>query len=155
MNWRGLANRKLYHAAILVRMLNAELSREDLPAQVVLEAAGLAIRQHLLEAYGWFLLGLAGVEDARQGPPAGITALQRDYGLAEPLRGELVELQQLERQGWLAELLAPPAAAAAAPVAAADQLAVTEQAWSESQLQAWHDSLAALIDRMADGLDEW
>ena len=155
MNWRGLANRKLYHAAILVRMLAAELSREDLPAQVVLEAAGLAVRQHLLEAYGWFLLGLAGVDEPRHGPPAGIAALQRDYGLEEPLRGELVELGRLEREDWLADLLAPPPASVAGAPVDPDRLSAVEQGWSEVQLRAWHDELAALIDRISDGLDEW
>jgi hypothetical protein len=155
MNFRGQANRKLYHAAILVRMLRAELSRQELPAHVVLESVGLAVRQHLLEAYGWFLLELAGIEDISRGPPPGLAALQQAYGVSEPLRGELVELQQMEREGWLAELLAPPAPTGAAPAAGPDGLAVREQVWSEAQLQSWHDKLAELFDRMSHGLDEW
>lgn len=160
MNLRGLANRKLYHAAILLRMLAAELEREELPANVVLEAVGLAVREHLLEAYGWFLLELAGVEEPggppeRGAPPRGVDALVREYGLAEPLRGELVELAQLERRGWLGELLAVPAAVSTGVRSGPDQLQVVEQGWSLQQLRAWHDGLADIIDRMAHGLDEW
>lgn len=165
MNLRGLANRKLYHAAILLRMLAAELEREELPANVVLEAVGLAVREHLLEAYGWFLLELAGAEEPRGAPergapergapPCGVDALVREYGLAEPLRGELVELAQLERRGWLGELLAVPTAASTAARSGPDQLQVVEQGWSLQQLRAWHDGLADIIDRMAHGLDEW
>lgn len=155
MNLRGLANRKLYHASILIRMLGPELGREDLPAQVVLEAVGLAVRQHLLEAYGWFLLELAGVEDAGSSPPTSVAALQRDYALDEPLRGELVELLQLESQGWLASLLSSPGVGGHATSRDPDRLAVVEQSWSEDMLRNWYENLADLIDRLGHGLDEW
>lgn len=155
MNLRGLANRKLYHASILIRMLGPELGREDLPAHIVLEAVGLAVRQHLLEAYGWFLLELAGVDEPAGAPPAGVAALQRQYTLDEPLRGELVELLQLEKQGWLAELLSHPQPGGGIAARDPDRLAVVEQSWSEDLLRNWHDRLSDLIDRLGHGLDEW
>ena len=136
-------------------MLAAELEREELPANVVLEAAGIAVREHLLEAYGWFLLELAGAGEPQGAPPRSVDALVRLYGLSEPLRGELVELAQLEQRGWLGGLLAAPPATGAAPQTRPDQLSVVEQSWSPEQLRAWHDGLAEIIDRMAHGLDEW
>ena len=113
------------------------------------------MRQHLLEAYGWFLLELAGVDVAREAPPAGVAALQRDYGLDEPLRGELVELLHLERQGWLAALLSPPDVGLRTTPRDPDRLAVVEYTWSEETLRSWHENLADLIDRLGHGLDEW
>ena len=151
---RGRANEKLYHAAILMRMLSAELAREELPARVVLEAAGLAVRQHLLDAYGWFLLELAGVSDFPAQPPHSVDSLQASYGLAEPLRGELVELRVAEREGWLGQLQAVPGGRPAV-TGGGNLLPVAEQSWSEEQLRGWHDLLADLIDRLGHGLDEW
>ncbi len=151
---RGLANQKLYHANILIRMLGAELAREELPAPRVLEAVGLAVRRHLLEAYGWFLLELADISELPAEPPLSIGALEQHYGLAEPRRGELVELGQMEQGGWLAALQAEPARTRST-AGNANLLALAEQPWSEQGLRQWHDSLADLIDRLGHGLDEW
>ncbi len=151
---RSLANQKLYHAIILIRMLDAELAREELPAARVLEAVGLAVRRHLLEAYGWFLLELAEINDLPTEPPLAIAELEQRYDLPEPRRGELVELAQLEREGWLAALQAPPQPTRSS-AASANLLAVAEQPWSQEGLRQWHDLLADLIDRMSHGLDEW
>ncbi|MDJ0878282.1 MAG: hypothetical protein QNI86_06695 [Halieaceae bacterium] len=151
---RSLANQKLYHAAILIRMLGPELAREDTPAARVLEAVGLAVRRHLLEAYGWFLLELAEISDLPAEPPLSIAELEQNHGISEPRRGELVELGQLEQNGWLAALQARPEPTRSSS-ATANLLAVAEQTWSEEGLLRWHDSLADLIDQMGHGLDEW
>ncbi len=151
---RSRANEKLYHAAILIRMLGAELAREELPARVVLEAVGQAVRHHLLDAYGWFLLELAEASDLPAEPPHDIDALRQLVALQEPLRGELVELTTLEQGGWLASLRALPTARGPASTGG-DLLVVAEQGWSEAQLREWHDQLADLIDRIGHGLDEW
>jgi hypothetical protein len=79
------------------------------------------------------------------------------FDVGEPLRGELVELQNLEqRHGWLAELLtdrplSPSVSARAAPAG----LGVMQSDWSQEELQAWYEALAGLIERMSDSLDEW
>ncbi len=162
---RGRANRKLYHAAILTRMLEAELAQEQYPASVVLEAAGPAIRGHLLDAYGWFLLELAEVIALPERPPHSVAELAEPAdGQAVELapdsdwmRGELIELKRLEQSGWLAALQAPvPTMGSATPGFQADNLlAVTAQEWSLEQLRQWHKELEALIDRLSHGLDEW
>ena len=153
---RALANQKLYYAAIHQRMLSAELAREDIPAAVVLDAVGQSVRQHLLDAYGWFLLELAGTEELPAQPPHTVADLLRQWPQQEPLRGELVELMDLEtRPGWLLELHSPVAQSVPGTAAPADALVVVDAQWSQAQLEGWYGSLVALIERMSDSLDEW
>ncbi|MEP5765593.1 MAG: hypothetical protein ABJ308_13430 [Halieaceae bacterium] len=153
---RGLANQKLYHAAILQRMLAAELAREEIPQTVLLEAVGESVRLQLLEAYGWFLLELADIQPLPSQPPASVSQLQQHWELTEPLRGELIELQALEAtQGWLSELQASPAAPASLTPRVTASLAVAAPEWSSQQLAGWHSGLSGLIDRMSHSLDEW
>ena len=153
---RARANRKLYHAAVLQRMLAAELEREEFPATVLLAAAGESVRLHLLDAYGWFLLELAGVEELPDTPPHSVPALCAAWPQAEPLRGELVELQNLEQSAsWLSELQAPLPAAAGGTSPPGDTLNVVEAQWNASMLEQWYSGLSGLMDRMSDSLDEW
>jgi hypothetical protein len=154
---RSLANQKLYHAALHQRMLEAELAKQDVAASVLLEAVGPSIQLHLRQAYGWFLLELAEVTELPPAPPLCVAQLCSQFDVGEPLRGELVELQNLEqRHGWLAELLtdrplSPSVSARAAPAG----LGVMQSDWSQEELQAWYEALAGLIERMSDSLDEW
>ncbi|MEM0955494.1 MAG: DUF6586 family protein [Pseudomonadota bacterium] len=159
---RGRANRKLYHAAILLHMLESELTREHYPANIVLDATAPAIRQHLLGALGWFLLELAEVQSLPEHPPESVKSLQVDFGLAEPLRGELIEISGLEQSGWLAELQATPPESGAvqtppggAAPGGANLLVVAQQSWSAEQLRSWYSALEGMIDRLGHGLDEW
>ena len=153
---RARANRKLYHAAVLQRMLAAEMEREELPAGVLLEAVGESVRLQLLDAYGWFLLELAGVEELPGTPPHSVPALCAAWPQAEPLRGELVELLNLEQsQSWLAGLLDSPPALALGTSPVGDTLNVVEAQWSASTLEQWYSGLSGLMDRMSDSLDEW
>ena len=153
---RALANQKLYYAAIHQRMLSAELAREDIPAAVLLEAVGQSVRQHLLDAYGWFLLELAEIEELPALPPHTVAELLQQWPQQEPLRGELVELMGLEQTpGWLAELHLPVAQSVPGTAAPADTLVVVDAQWSQPQLEGWYNSLVALIERMSDSLDEW
>jgi len=153
---RARANRKLYHAAVLQRMLQHELAREEVPARVVLDAVGESVRLALLDAYGWFLLELAGVDELPSQPPHRIIDLLQAWPQAEPLRGELVELQNLERAaGWLAELQASPPVAPVAVSQPPGALSTVELDWSAERLEQWHSGLSELMDRMSDSLDEW
>ena len=154
---RGRANRKLYHAAIVLHMAETELAREHYPAKIVLDAAAPAIRLHLLEAFGWFLLELADVQDLPAQPPASMAELAAQFPLKEPLRGELIEIRNLEHTGWLAALQAPPPDAGSTQTApgGANLLVLAEQAWSIEQLRQWYAALDALIERLGHGLDEW
>jgi hypothetical protein len=153
----GRANRKLYHASILLQMLERELAREYYPASIVLEAAAPAIRLHLLDALGWFLLELAEVSNLPEAPPHSVAALKDQCKLQEPIRGELVEIGNLEQQGWLKALQSEPLRPGASQPAAggANLLAVADQAWSLEQLRQWATAVDELIDRLGHGLDEW
>jgi hypothetical protein len=155
-NARALANQKLYFANVLLQMLRAELLREELPAAVLLEAVGQSVRAQLLDAYGWFLLELAETGELPAQPPHSVAELRQSLDTSQPLRGELVELSNLENApGWLADLQAlrpqsPPGARHAA-----DTLQLMEPQWSARELEQWSTALAALVDRMSDSLDEW
>jgi hypothetical protein len=153
---RARANRKLYHAAILLRMLATESEREDLPAQVLLEAVGESVRLHLLDAYGWFLLELAQVEVMPERPPHTLDELDQRWPQVEPLRGELVEIRALEcSESWLAGLQSVPPTVSTGTSAGPDILSTVEAGWSQSGLQQWYTGLSDLMERMSDSLDEW
>ena len=153
---RALANQKLYHAALHQRMLARELAQEDVDASVLLEAVGRSVQQHLRDAYGWFLLELAAVEDLPVKPPHSVAELCTGYGVESPLRGELVELKNLERSsGWLLELLYDRSLSAAAARSAPAGLSLVQSNWSQAELQDWYEALEGLIERMSDSLDEW
>lgn len=153
---RALANQKLYHAALHQRMLARELEREDVAAGVLLEAVGRSVQQQLRDAYGWFLLELAAVEDLPMIPPHSVAQLREGHALEKPLRGELVELKNLERRpGWLLELLSDRSPSIAAASSAGPGLSLLQSDWSLAELQAWYEELEGLIERMSDSLDEW
>jgi hypothetical protein len=153
---RALANQKLYHAVLHQRMLARELAREDVAAGVLLEAVGRSVQHHLRDAYGWFLLELAAVEDLPTVPPHSVAQLVAGHDIERPLRGELVELMNLERRsGWLVDLLSDRSLSVAAARSAPAGLSLVQSDWSQAELQAWYEALEALIERMSDSLDEW
>jgi hypothetical protein len=151
----GLANRKLYHASILLRLLDRELARADLPAAVLKEALGEAARLHLQASYAWFLVELVAPAELPPDPPRCVDLLIERYALEEPLRGELVELRRMEAAGWLGDLLAPAEAPAAASVGGFGELTVVNEDRDIGQLGVWHRDLEELMDRMSHGLEEW
>ena len=150
---RARANQKLYHARLHLDLLAAAVAGQAAPPAPLLEAVGQSVQWHLQQAYGWFLLELAGLQELPPLPPDSVAALLQHYPLPAPLRGELIELQHVEqRDGWLRQLLGavpsnPASDSGAQPLLQCD--------WSEARLQGWHDSLAALIERMSDSLAEW
>ena len=151
----GIANQRLYHASILTRLLVSERERQELPVSVLMAAVGEAARWHLQGAYGWFLVALAELPDMPANPPLSVAELVVQQGLEEPLRGELVELRQLEASGWLHVLLAGGGGASRTGSTADSGLALVARDWDEVQLVRWHDEIADLIDRMSHSLEEW
>ncbi len=153
---RALANQKLYHAALHQRMLARELARNDVAASILLEAVGRSVQQQLRDAYGWFLLELAAVEDLPTSPLHSVAQLCAAHDVDQPLRGELVELMNLEqRPGWLLELLSDRPLSVAGAGSAPAGLSLVQSDWSQAELQDWYEALADLIERMSDSLDEW
>jgi len=153
---RGLVNQKLYHSAILQRLLAAELSRQEIPQAALLEAVGESVQGQLRDAYGWFMLELAGAEAMPSRPPRDVSQLIEQQDLQMPLSGELVELLELEqRVGWLAQLLASETSTLQREISSIDNLASAASRWTPELLQLWHQELTELIDRMSHSLEEW
>ncbi len=151
---RSRANQHLYFAALHMQFLRAELERELHPASVLLESLGQSIQFHLQRAYGWFLLELTGTTLPVVAPPVNVAQAVTYLDGEEPLRGELVELRNLEAaDGWLADLLAVQESAR--PTAGMQLgIQMVSSPWTIEGLEHWHSSLSDLMDRMSDSLEE-
>ncbi len=107
---RGQANHHLYLARLLVAAWRRDLAAEDIPASVLAQAFGPAVRGHLLDAYGWFLLDLQKPAQLPEVPPHRVAALP-PVAPGKALPAEIEEFARLEREGWLAELVREPGSA--------------------------------------------
>ena len=87
-------------------------------------------------------------------PPMGCDQLP---GIAEgkALPGEIRELRQLEREGWLAEMLSQGSVHKPAVKTAGNLATPVVGVTGPDQIDNWIDQLQALFDRMADSLDEY
>ncbi len=161
---RSHANHRLYLARILLDCWRDALARETVPAVALSQAFGEAVREHLVAAYGWFLLEIIRPEPLPPHPPRGCAELPgAAAGKAVP--GEIRELAQLEEGGWLAALLAgeePGPGIGRGDARRGDarrtegNLAVpADHAPGPGQLQQWADYLEGLFDRMGEFLDEY
>ena len=117
-----------------------------------------ALRGHLKEAYGWFLLSLAGIEDSAKETRPQSTGELPGPDAGKALSPEIAEFSQLESSGWLAQMLSDDG----------DQRYAND---TQSQLTqgllvsdreplgypvvlAWADALTAIMTRMDDSLSE-
>ncbi|MEM1111100.1 MAG: DUF6586 family protein [Pseudomonadota bacterium] len=154
---RARANHSLYLARILIRSWQTAQAEQQASRLALAQAFTCATRDHLLEAYGWFLLQIAAPDSLPEAPPRSCAELpQLSPGKARS--GEISEFVLLENDGWLAQLLntVRPSAGGlssrdprnlAAPVAAVES--------SAEQFAEWADALAEIFDRMGDSLDEY
>jgi len=131
-----------------------------------------AVRAHFLEAYGWFLLAVSGVDDA---DPGSLPQSTRDLPSPEPGRAlmpEIAEFAQLESSGWIAQLIEASAddshlgqasknshAGAAgrdtpSSFGAQGLLVSDREPLGFAVAQAWADSLNSTMARMDDSLAE-
>lgn len=149
---RGQANHGLYLARLLLAAWRRDLAAEDVPASVLAQAFGPAVRGHLLDAYGWFLLDLQKPAQLPATPPHSVTTLTPVApGKAAP--AEMVEFARLEQEGWLAELLREPGAAQ--PTRSAASLAAPSTDLPDpATLLAQAQLLEDAFSRMGDFLDE-
>lgn len=151
---RARANHKLYLARIVIDAWNRALQAQDIPANLLTQAFLPAAREHLLDAYGWFLLELSNPGQWPEQPPHSCTELP---ALAEgkALAGEIREFQQLEAKGWLAGLLAPPQLAPRSSRGGGNLAAPAQEAQDPATLSLWAGHLERLFERMSDSLDEY
>ena len=151
---RAQANHKLFLAKIQLAAWRQAMAAQDIPAIVLTQAFLPAVRDHLMQAYGYFLLAVSGIEQVPGRPPAGCGELP-DIARGQAISGEIREFEQLEKDGWLAQLLAEPDDAVQS-VRAAGNLAVASPLSADSgSVQQWVDHLEALFARMSDSLDEY
>ena len=151
MGNRGLANRALYQAQILLDAWAAAAGSSADPK--ALDTAFLdAVRHQLRFAYGWYLLAIVGADgeaDARRLP-----SCVDDLPAPEPGRAlapEIREFAQLEREGWLCDLLTAPATVAPAPRGA---LATDRAVFDRVAVQDCLQALRSTMLRMDDSLNE-
>ena len=142
----------MYRARILLQGWELSLARHSRAAEAVDRAYRPAVQAALGEAYGWFLMVMAGIEDPSEpDPPRRCTDLPApETGLASA--PELHEFAQLEREGWLGQMLADyrfePGAARAT------LLGSDRQAPGHALVALWADRLQATMARMDDSLSE-
>jgi hypothetical protein len=153
---RGLANHRLYLAALVLDAWRSALARESVPALVLDQAFAPAVREHLLFAYGSFLLAITQPDAAPSASPPRCCAELPAPAPGKALGGEVAEFRQLEQQGWLAELLVPlPALPAESGRSVGGNLLAPRAEFPDCETcTQWHTSLAALMDRMSDSLAE-
>ena len=155
---RGLANQALFQARILLAGWEHCAEGQLRSADQLSAAFRPAVLFHLGNAYGWFLLAVAGL-DTEPDP----MALPREAGaVPEPPPGrtvapELREFALLERDGWLGDMLtAGQATASMSTRASATQglLGSDRQPPGIGDFQRWCDALQQVMHRMDDSLDE-
>ena len=151
---RSHANHRLYLARVLLDCWRDALARETVPALILSQAFGEAVREHLLAAYGWFLLEITRPEPLPAHPPRGCAELPA-VAEGKALPGEIRELAQLEEEGWLAALLSGEEPAPEAPRSAGNLAVPADHAPGPGHLQQWSDYLEGLFDRMGEFLDEY
>ena len=149
---RGRANHALYLARILLAAWRRDLDAESVAAVTLTSAYLPGVRQHLVDAYGWFLLEITRPGALPEKPPRSLSDLP-EVAEGKALPGEIREFQQLEQGGWIGEMLSSdsvtPAPSSASSLAVAAPLSGPEQA------SLWADQLQSLFDRMGDSLDEY
>ncbi|WP_439107068.1 hypothetical protein [Congregibacter sp.] len=157
---RGEANQALYRARILLEAWDRMRSEARHTESALIDGFLPAVRMHLLEAYGWFLLAVSGVEEASSLTlPANTGDLPRpDAGKA--LSPEIAEFTQLEKTGWLAQMLEDTSGAGPSPGAQSSVQSVQGLLVSDREVagfavvMAWADALSATMTRMDDSLSE-
>lgn len=149
---RGQANHSLYLARLLLAAWERELAHEDTPATVLAQAWAPAVRGHLLDAYGWFLLELARPAEMPASLPVSVAQLPAAApGKAVP--AEITEFEQLEREGWLAALLQAPASRSVSR-SSGSLAASVDGLPTPVAMATWAEQLDRAFARMGDLLDE-
>lgn len=113
-----------------------------------------AVRAHLLNAYGWYLLAVSGREETPDiAPPTSVDELEQPPA-GQITAPEIREFSALERVGWLAELLAEPGNLLAADRPDRSLLGSDKTVAGYPVVRAWERSLQSAIQRMDDSLVE-
>lgn len=151
---RARANHHLYLAKIVQTGWREALAAQAVPAQTLAQAYLPGVTEHLLRSYGWFLLEVTGAEQVPGTPPRSCGELPAvPPGKAVP--GEIREFRQLERAGWLAELLAERDVVPGVARTPGNLVAAPADLPDLEQAANWTAELEALFARMRESLDEY
>jgi len=152
---RALANQKLYHAKILVNSWRTACLDEQVAHTALEQAFGPAICEHLAKAYGWFLLEIAQPAEMPLIPP-GCCADLPAVAEGKETPPEVREFLQLERGGWLAQLLNPQFGQSGTGQDRRNLAIVSSaEVFSPEQAEHWLAQLNELFERMTHSLDEY
>lgn len=154
---RGAANAALYRAQTLLTAWEHSLTASQHSEAHLGEAFLPGVRDHLLQAYGWFLLAVVGIDDVGSGPPPSSTAGVPDVEPGKALPPELREFRILEEEGWIGDLLAAaPSSKSDLGVvqASPDLLGSSRTAPGLAVARAWATKLETTMQRMDDLLAE-
>jgi hypothetical protein len=150
---RGEANQAFYRAKILLEAWEGALRVRGHSEAQLCGAYLPAVKLHLRQAYGWFLLHVSGVDQVAL---PRLPCSTEDLPAPEPGKQwapELREFQLLERDGWICELLQddlPRATTAELP----GILGSDRSSQDRGSAARWVQSLGDLMLRMDDSLAE-
>ncbi|MCH1553834.1 MAG: hypothetical protein L7S45_04500 [Luminiphilus sp.] len=149
---QAFANHSMYMASVVLDVWAQSESDAALPANAVIAAFAPAVKLHLLDAYGWFLLALRRESQLPRKPPHSTLDLSElPAGIEQP--PEVKELQLLEQSGWLSALIAP--IPLGMPARQASNVLVSEGAYPDlTKMKEWRDALESLLQRQADAIEE-
>lgn len=150
---RGQANQALYLARVLLAAWRQGLEEQSVPGTILTRAYLPAVRSHLTNAYGWFLLEITRPGGMPATPPRSTQELP-EMAQGKALSGEVREFQRLEQDGWIGDMLSDEIRSAPS-VRSVGNLASAISETGPEQVGQWADSLQSLFDRMGDSLDEY
>lgn len=152
---RGKANQSLYRARILLDAWDRARD-EGVRDDHLLETFLPAVRLHLREAYGWFLLAVSGHEEPLENHlPVSTTDIPAPE-LGRARSPELQEFAALEGEGWLAQMLeeGTPGQSVALQTPPTALLGSDREAPGYAVARDWSRRLAETMARMDDSLNE-
>ena len=146
----AFANRSLYQSRILIAGWSGVLVSGRESEHQVAQAFAPVIRERLLDTYGWLMLAACRVRQLPLRPPHSVAELPSlPPGLVKP--AEIEAFAELERNGWIASLMALPVDR---PPPRGEQLASDAVALSVTQFERWYAELVALVAHVSDVIDE-
>lgn len=149
---RGFANHAIYMARILLDTWESTIrSEKEFSPDVVNAAFAPAVRLHLIDAYGWFLLDAIKAARLPDHPPHGVADLPKQQkGL--PVAELIEDFARLERSGWLADLLSPVPAGLPPE---RQGMIVGGSLPGLREFTAWRDSLLSLFGDVSEIAQEY
>ena len=149
---QAFANHSMYMASIVLDVWGRSESDGAYQANALKAAFAPAVKLHLLDAYGWFLLALRRETQLPSKPPHSTLDLSTlPAGIEQP--PEVKELQLLEQSGWLKALMSP--IPLGMPARQASNVLVSEGVYPDlAKMKEWRDALESLLQRQADAIEE-